>query len=99
MAILFVPQVRSWFGTTDETVLKTAVFATFMMAITFNGFNARTAHCNPFYGIGKNRNFIFVMLSIILIQFVFVTFGGEVLSVTPLAAEQWGICFLLAAAG
>ena len=98
LAILFVPQVRSWFGTTDETVLKTAVFATFMMAITFNGFNARTAHCNPFYGIGKNRNFIFVMLSIILIQFVFVTFGGEVLSVTPLAAEQWGICFLLAAA-
>ncbi len=26
-----------------------------MMAITFNGFNARTSHINPFEGIGRNK--------------------------------------------
>ena len=29
-------------------------------------------------------------------QFVFVTFGGEVLSVTSLTPQSWGICILLA---
>ena len=34
-----------------------AVFAAFMMAITFNGFNARTSHLNDFEGLGRIRNF------------------------------------------
>jgi len=48
LAILFVPAVRGLFGNVDQVYLKSAVFATFMMAITFNGFNARTSHPNPF---------------------------------------------------
>ena len=67
-----------------------------MMAITFNGFNARTAHLNPFEGLGRNRNFILVMCSILVLQYLFVTFGGKVLSVEPLAWKTWGICALLA---
>ncbi len=96
LSILFVPAVRNLFGDVDVTYLKSAVFATFMMAITFNGFNARTSHINPFENIGRNRNFVLVMISIFVMQFVFVTFGGEVLSVESLSVKSWIICIILA---
>lgn len=96
LSILFVPFVRNLFGDVDITYLKSAVFATFMMAITFNGFNARTSHINPFEGIGRNKNFLWVMASIFILQFVFVTFGGSVLSVEPLSPSAWLICTFMA---
>lgn len=96
LAILFVKPVRDLFGNIDITYLKTALFATFMMAITFNGFNTRTSHLNPFEGLGRNKNFIIVMLSIIGLQYLFVTFGGKVLEVEPLTLRTWAICALLA---
>ena len=96
LAILFVKPVRDLFGNVNITYLKTALFATFMMAITFNGFNARTSHLNPFEGLGRNKNFIIVMLSIIGLQYLFVTFGGKVLEVEPLTLRTWGVCALLA---
>ena len=79
-----------------STYLNSAVFATFMMAITFNGFNARTEHINPFENLGRNRNFLLVMGAIFLMQFVFVTFGGSVLSVEPLTVSGWITCLIMA---
>lgn len=82
-------------GTAFETMriyLKSALFATFMMAITFNGFNARTEHLNVFEHLGRNKNFLIVMGVIFLAQFIFVTIGGEILSVTPLTVRTWLIC-------
>ena len=96
LSILFLPPVRNLFGDVDVTYLKSALFATFMMAITFNGFNARTEHVNVFQNLGRNKNFILVMLSIFAMQFIFVTFGGEVLSVEALSAKSWLICIGLA---
>ena len=96
LAILFVPTIRNLFGDVDVTYLKSAVFAVFMMAIAFNGFNARTNHLNVFKGIGKNKNFIYVMISILVLQFVFITFGGEVLSVETLNVKSWIICIVMA---
>ena len=96
LSILFLPAVRDLFGDVDRTYLKSAMFATFMMAITFNGFNARTSHINPFEHLMRNKNFLLVMLSVFALQFVFVTFGGEVLSVERLSLKAWGICLVLA---
>ncbi len=96
LAILFVKPIRNLFGDVDVTYLKSAIFATFMMAITFNGFNARTSHLNLLKGITKNKNFIYVMLSIFALQFIFVTFGGEVLSVEALNPQGWLICIVMA---
>lgn len=96
LAILFFPPIRNLFGNVDTTYLKSALFATFMMAITFNGFNARTTHMNPFEHLGRNRNFLLVMAAIFILQFIFVTFGGAVLSVESLSASAWGVCVLLA---
>ena len=96
LGILFVPFIRNLFGDVDQTYLKSALFATFMMAITFNGFNARTSHINPFEGLSRNKNFLLVMLSIFALQFVFVTFGGSVLSVEALSPSGWLTCVILA---
>lgn len=96
LSILFFAPIRNLFGDVDMTYLKSALFATFMMAITFNGFNARTAHINPFENLMRNKNFLLVMLSIFVMQFLFVTFGGEVLSVESLSLKSWLICLVLA---
>lgn len=96
LSILFLPPIRNLFGDVDTTYLKSALFATFMMAITFNGFNARTSHMNPFEGLGRNKKFLIVMFAIFALQFVFVTFGGNVLSVESLSPMSWLICVVLA---
>lgn len=96
LSILFLAPLRNLFGDVDVTYLKSALFATFMMAITFNGFNARTGHVNPFEHMGRNKNFLRVMASILVLQFIFVTFGGEVLSVECLSVKAWIICLVLA---
>lgn len=96
LSILFLPPIRNLFGNVDTTYLKSALFATFMMAITFNGFNARTSHMNPFEGLGRNKSFLIVMFAIFAMQFIFVTFGGNVLSVESLSLMSWLICVVLA---
>lgn len=96
LSILFLPPIRNLFGDVDTTYLKSALFATFMMAIMFNGFNARTSHMNPFEGLGRNKKFLIVMFAIFALQFVFVTFGGNVLSVESLSPMSWLICVVLA---
>ena len=96
LSILFFDPVKNLFGNVDVIYLKSALFATFMMAITFNGFNARTEQINPFENLGRNRNFLIVMGSIFLLQFIFVMFGGSVLNVERLTPQSWLICIILA---
>ena len=95
LSILFVPPVRSLFGDAGITYLKSALFATFMMSITFNGFNARTTRLNIFSDLGKNPNFLIVMFSILVLQFLFVTFGGKALAVESLSPGAWSVCLVL----
>ncbi len=96
LGILFLPAVHQLFGDVDITYMKSAVFATFMMAIAFNGFNARTESVNVLKYIGKNKTFLLITLIILAGQWLFVELGGEVLSVEPLTLETWLICGLLA---
>jgi magnesium-transporting ATPase (P-type) len=49
-----------------------------------------------FEGIGRNKSFLIVMAVILAMQFVFVTFGGEFLSVESLSPMSWLICVVLA---
>lgn len=101
LCIRFVPALQhllgAWStGVLDTTLLNSAVFATFMMAISFNGFNARTEHMNPFEHLGRNKNFLLVIGALLVLQFLFVTFGGAVLSVEPLSWTAWLVCLLIA---
>ena len=85
LAVLFVPKVRGLFGAVDTMYLKTALFATFMMAITFNGL-----------GMASSLNCVLTMMFIFVMQWVFVEYGGEVLSVEALSLDSWLNCFVLA---
>ncbi|MBQ8285879.1 MAG: cation transporting ATPase C-terminal domain-containing protein [Thermoguttaceae bacterium] len=67
-----------------------------MMAIAFNGFNARTTNLNVFAGLKRNPTFLMVFAGVFALQFVFVTFGGKYLHVQPLSASSWLYCALLA---
>ena len=102
LCIRFLPAFTNWFGVSGlaaeklRVYLNAAVFATFMMAITFNGFNARTEHTNVFEHLGRNKNFLLVMSALLIVQFVFITFGGDVLSVTSLNGTTWVICAVVA---
>ncbi len=107
LCIRFLPAVMNLIGAPEAVVnsmlshagrvyLNSAVFATFMMAITFNGFNARTEHMNVFEHLGRNRNFLLVMGLIFVAQFVFVTIGGDVLSVHALTSTTWLVCAAIA---
>ena len=98
LCIRFVPAIQSLIGAAGagRVYWVSAVFATFMMAIAFNGFNARTEHTNVFEHLGRNRNFLIVMGVIFLAQFIFVTIGGAVLSVHALTATTWLVCAVIA---
>ena len=96
LLMLFSKTMQKFIGAYDTTYLHSALFATFMMSITFNGFNARTAHINPLDKIGRNWTFLAVMGGVMLMQFVFVTFGGAPLAVTQLSWLTWLKCMLLA---
>lgn len=98
LSILFAPFVQNWIGISsdDDTGLRSALFATFMMAITFNGFNARTEHENVFGNLGKNKNFLVVMGVIFAMAVVFVTFGGKILEVEALSLRTWIVCAIMA---
>lgn len=85
LAVLFVPKVRGLFGAADIVYLRSAVFAVFMMSITFNGLAMATS-----------KNCVIVMLFIFLMQWAFVEFGGEVLSVEALSLDSWLNCIVLA---
>ena len=96
LAILLVPGLQHFIGVKGETYRQSALFAIFMMAITLNGFNIRTEHLNPFEGMTRNLTFIVIMGLIFILQYLFVTFGGKALEVTPLSLETWTKCLLLA---
>ena len=85
LAVLFLPPVRKLFGDVDMTYLKTALFAVFMMSITFNGIR-----------MASSRNCVLTMLFIFVLQWVFIEYGGEVLSVEALSLDSWLNCFVLA---
>lgn len=86
LAVMFVPKIRGLFGNADAIYLRTALFAVFMMSITFNGL-----------GMASSIRCVAVMLFIFVLQWVFIEFGGEVLSVEALSLDSWLNCFVLAA--
>ena len=85
LCVLFMPKIRGLFGNVDTMYLKTALFATFMMSITFNGLS-----------MASSRNCVLTMLFIFVLQWVFVEYGGEMLSVEALSLDSWLTCFVLA---
>lgn len=83
-------------GSSEELVMQTFMFATFIFLIIFNSFNARTESLNLFKDITQNKNFILVMTFIAVMQICIIQFGGKVFDTVPLSLNQWKYVIVIA---
>ncbi|KAJ3328422.1 Calcium-transporting ATPase 10, plasma membrane-type [Blyttiomyces sp. JEL0837] len=91
---------EDWFGltrpdgNTEDMVLSSIVFNTFVWCNFFNLVNCREIHqgLNVFRNVLKNRLFIFIITMQIVVQIIIVEFGGDAFRTAPLSAAQWFIC-------
>ena len=83
-------------GTSNMDVVRTFMFATFIMAIIWNSLNARTDSLNLFEHITENHNFMIVMSAVTIIQVLIIQFGGKVFGTTPLSINNWIAVVLIA---
>lgn len=88
--------VHNLIGSSELNIVRTFMFATFIMAIIWNSFNARTDSMNLFEHITENRNFILVMSAVTLIQVIIIQVGGKVFGTTPLTLNNWLYVILIA---
>ncbi len=89
IAFLKLPAVVSKFRPSPGNIyFLTAFFALFIFSSVFNCFNARTDRLRLFAGIGGNRGFILIMLSVLAVQLIFVYLGGSVLRTAPLTPRE-----------
>ena len=79
-----------------EAKFLTGFFAYFVFVHVFNTFNARTEGLNLFENLLDNRLFSIIIPSIIAVQVLFITFGGEVLRTVGLSMEEWLYVLLFA---
>ena len=88
--------VYNLIGSTNMDIVRTFMFSTFIMAILWNSFNARTEKLNLFEHITENRNFILVISAVAAVQVLIIQFGGKVFSTTPLTVHNWIAVILIA---
>jgi calcium-translocating P-type ATPase len=88
--------VYNLIGSTDMDVVRTFMFATFILAILWNSLNARTESMNLFEHITENHNFILVMTAVAIIQVLIIQVGGKVFGTTPLTLNNWIVAILIA---
>jgi len=74
----------------------TFMFTFFIYAVIFNSLNTRSHGFNVFEHIGRNKRFIYVMISIAIVQSLIIQFGGEVFSTVPMDLKHFGMALGLA---
>ena len=79
----------------NGTEALTARFGLLCFMAGFNGFNIRTEHINLFTGISKNKNFVYIAISI-LASTIILCNAGELLKVCTLSLNQWLVITALA---
>ena len=95
LTLVLNPTLRGWFDD-SHNYIETVVFAFFIFATIFNGFNARTESMNLFEHITENKRFLVVMGLIAVVQIIMVTIGGELLRTVPISMKSWIIVIGLA---
>lgn len=74
-------------------VYMSARFALLVIMSVVNGFCVRARKYNILAGLSKNPMFMVVALGIVACTVLAVTFGGNVLQLSPLTLTQWGLVF------
>ncbi|CAO0801036.1 unnamed protein product [Mucor circinelloides] len=93
--VLLYSNVLSY--STDNVVLQTVVFNTFVFCQIFNEVNCRRidSHINIFTNILANKFFIGIFFICVLGQVVIVQFGGAAFQVVALDGPHWGIAIVI----
>lgn len=96
-ALFTFSHISNLFATDAESL--TARFAMLCFMAVFNGFNIRTEHMNLFHGLGNNKLFTKIALSIFVGTIALCTVAGELIKVTSLSAMHWlviiGLSFIV----
>ncbi|KIJ66705.1 hypothetical protein HYDPIDRAFT_26133 [Hydnomerulius pinastri MD-312] len=84
-------------SSTNDSIIQTLVFNTFVFAQIFNSVNSRRLDrkLNIFEGLLRNYYFIAITLIEIVIQVVIVFIGGAAFQVTQIGGREWGISLAL----
>ena len=80
----------------DSKEVLTFMFTFFIYAVIFNSLNTRSHGFNVFEHIGRNKRFIYVMVSIAIVQSLIIQFGGEVFNTVPMDLKHFGLALGLA---
>ncbi|MBQ7390451.1 MAG: calcium-translocating P-type ATPase, PMCA-type [Clostridia bacterium] len=88
----FMP-FRILFGSPEKHL--SAFYALFIFSGIVNSFTARSERIFIFFGLLKNRAFLFIMAFITAIQVLIVYFGGSLFRSFPLSLREIGIVILL----
>lgn len=83
------------FENNDTTHFMTCFFALFIFCGIFNSFNARTPRINLFAHMKENPLFIFIMISVSIIQILLVYFGGSLFRTVPVPVNEMIFIILL----
>jgi Ca2+-transporting ATPase len=102
VAVLLWVLLANPFGAATELERLTVFFTVFVMFQFWHKFNCRALRHDesPFEKLLKNKNFLFIVLTITVAQAVLVQVGGpvgEIFRTTPLAWATWGWILLLTA--
>ncbi len=86
-ALTLLPAFQNLF--TEPNEYLSARFAILIIMAMLNGFCVRAGGYNIFRGIGRNPMFICIALLVFVGTFACVTFGGNLLQMTPMSITQW----------
>ena len=88
--------MKDFFGYSQSQLpFLTAFFTLFIFSGVFNAFNARTPRLNLFANLRSNMAFLFIMISVILIQILMVYFGGPLFRTVGLSVREMRLTLLI----
>ena len=92
-AITYGP-IAEIFATPELAI--TARFALLCFMAVFNGFTIRTESMNLFKGLGKNKAFSIIAVSIMIMTLLLCNIAGSLVQTTPLDLKHWIVVIIVA---
>lgn len=92
-AITYGP-IAAIFATPELAI--TARFALLCFMAVFNGFTIRTESMNLFKGLGKNKAFSIIAVSIMIMTLLLCNIAGSLVQTTPLDLKHWIVVIIVA---
>jgi len=89
--------LRLFRSASGDIYFYTGYFTFFIFACIFNAFNARAENVDFFENISGNKNFIYVMALIAVVQVFMTYYGGVILRTRGLVGQEWIVVLSLAA--